>query len=142
MALGLVLLAHLLAMPALATEQGMIAADAARALAQQGRITIVDIRRPDEWRQTGLPEGARRATVLPGRGAGRFLARIAELTNGDKSKPIALICAAGVRSRHASGLLRARGYTNVLEIREGMLGNRHGAGWLKRSLPLVTCGRC
>ncbi|MCH2357578.1 MAG: hypothetical protein MK319_13050, partial [Pseudomonadales bacterium] len=41
--------------PVLANE---IDAKTAHALAQAGELTIIDIRRPAEWRKTGVPEGS------------------------------------------------------------------------------------
>jgi len=35
-----------------------IDAKTAHALAQAGELTIIDIRRPAEWRKTGVPEGS------------------------------------------------------------------------------------
>ena len=125
-----------------AWAQGIVAPAQALRLAHDGQVTIIDIRRPDEWRKTGIPTGAMRATVRFNRGVAKFLKRMAELTDGDKSKPIALICAAGVRSKHASRLLRNRGYTQVMDISEGMLGNGKGAGWLRRDLPVSPCSEC
>ncbi len=125
-----------------AMAQQILAPLRALEMAHDGQVTIIDIRRPDEWRKTGIPTGAERATVRFSRGTARFLRRIAELTNGDKSKPIALICAAGVRSKHASRLLRNRGYTRVMDISEGMLGNARGVGWLRRDLPVSRCKGC
>ncbi len=111
-------------------------------MARGRQVTIIDIRRPDEWRQSGLPAGAERATVRLSRGPNEFLNKIAKLTQGDKSKPIALICAAGVRSGYAAKLLASRGYTQVMDISEGMLGNGHGAGWLARDLPISIFKDC
>ncbi|RME66926.1 MAG: hypothetical protein D6782_03490, partial [Alphaproteobacteria bacterium] len=37
----------------------------------------------------------------------------------------------------AARRLRTAGFTAVWDIREGMLGNRLGAGWLARGLPTV-----
>ncbi|MBT4044076.1 MAG: rhodanese-like domain-containing protein [Rhodospirillaceae bacterium] len=125
-----------------AMAQQIVAPLRALEMVRDGQITIIDIRRPDEWRRTGVPTGAEQATVSFSRGTARFLKRIAKLTNGDKSKPIALICAAGVRSKHASRLLRNRGYTQVMDISEGMLGNARGVGWLRRDLPVSHCKGC
>ncbi len=125
-----------------ATAQTVITPDQAHRMALEGEVTIIDVRRPDEWRDTGLPAGAERATVHFTRGPTAFLRRIAKLTKGDKNKPIALICAAGVRSKYASNLLQKRGYTQVLDISEGMLGNNKGAGWLGRALPTEACSDC
>ena len=102
------------------------------------RCSVCGVAATAEW----VPAGARRATVRFNRGPAAFLRRIAILTEGDKSKPIALICAAGVRSKYASKLLQNRGYTQVLDISEGMLGNGKGAGWLARDLPVTDCADC
>ena len=109
---------------------------------QAGELTIVDVRRPNEWRQTGLPTDARRATFQFGADQRAFMARIKQITGGDKTAPIALICATGIRSSHAAKLLRARGYRNVSDIRGGVLGNAGEDGWLKRDLPVSACPNC
>ncbi len=142
MAALLIILAFAMIGPGGAVAQAIVAPDAALVMARDGQVLIIDIRRPDEWRETGIPTGAERATVRPSRGANRFLRRIAQLTRGDKDMQIALICAAGVRSKHASRLLRSRGYTGVMDISEGMLGNGKGAGWLRRKLPVSFCKDC
>ncbi len=136
------LLAVLLIFAPAALSQTVVSPDQALQLARGGQVTIIDIRRPDEWRQSGLPAGAERATVRLSRGPNEFLNKIAKLTQGDKSKPIALICAAGVRSGYAAKLLASRGYTQVMDISEGMLGNGHGAGWLARDLPISIFKDC
>ncbi len=125
-----------------AMAQQIIAPARALEMARDGRVMIIDIRRPDEWRKTGIPSGAERATIRSIHGAVKFLGRVAKLTNGDKTTPIALICAAGVRSKHASRLLQNRGYTQVMDIREGMLGSANGIGWLRRDLPVSRCEDC
>jgi rhodanese-related sulfurtransferase len=125
-----------------AMTQEIITPAQALRMADDERIMIIDIRRPSEWRKTGIPVGAERATVRLNQGVSPFLKRIAALTNGDKSQPIALICAAGVRSKHASRILQSKGYTQVLDIGEGMLGNDNGIGWLRRGLPISTCLNC
>jgi rhodanese-related sulfurtransferase len=137
-----VLLVVLLTVVPDALSQTIVSPDQALRLARGGQVTIIDIRRPDEWRQTGLPAGAERATVRFSRGPNEFLRKNAKLTQDAKSRPIALICAAGVRSGFAAKLLASRGYTQVLDISEGMLGNGHGAGWLARNLPINTCKNC
>ena len=136
------LLAVLLIFAPAALSQTVVSPDQVLQWAHGGQVTIIDIRRPDEWRQSGLPAGAERATVRLSRGPNEFLHKIAKLAQGDKSKPIALICAAGVRSGYAAKLLASRGYTQVMEISEGMLGNGHGAGWLARDLPISICKDC
>ncbi len=38
----------------------VISADDALRLAESGQVVLVDVRSPQEWRQTGVPSGARR----------------------------------------------------------------------------------
>ena len=102
--------------------------------ATAGRITLVDIRRPDEWADTGVGEGA---VPLDMRRAD-FIAALDQATGGDRSAPIALICARGVRSRKLTERLTDAGYTKIIDIPEGMLGSRAGPGWLKRGVPTVS----
>ena len=136
------LLAVLLIFAPAALSQTVVSPDQALQLARGDRVTIIDIRRPDEWHQSGLPAGTERAMVRLSRGPNEFLHKIAKLTQGDKSKPIALICTAGVRFGYAAKLLASRGYTQVMDISEGMLGNGHGAGWLARDLPISIFKDC
>lgn len=99
---------------------------------KNGQLYLVDIRRPVEWKQTGV---AKHASKISMHESG-FLDRIANLTNGDKAAPVALICARGNRSTHMINLLEQNGYTNVYNVKEGMLGSPEGAGWLAKGLPL------
>lgn len=135
-------LAGLLHVTAGATEAAIVDPSQARAAAARGEVTIVDIRRPSEWRATGVPEGAALISLETPRGMRGFLDRIAALTGGDKAMPLALICAGGVRSSYAAAALRAEGYTNVVDIGEGLLGSAHGPGWLQRRLPTAPCAPC
>lgn len=106
----------------------------AHALAKSGEITLIDIRRPDEWKKTGLPEGGVGIDMR----RDDFVAALLAQLGGDSSRPVALICARGVRSDRTSARLQAAGFTRVIDVPEGMLGSRAGAGWLKRGLPVVA----
>ena len=55
----------------------------------------------------------------------------------DKSRPIAVICAAGNRSRWASRFLAEKGFAKVIDVAEGLFGNGRLPGWLARGLPVV-----
>jgi rhodanese-related sulfurtransferase len=125
-----------------ASEAPIVDPVQAHEAAVRGEMTIVDVRRPSEWQATGVPRGAARITMHSARGMLGFLDEIARLTGGDKSMPIALICAAGVRSRYAAEYLRALGYTNVVNIGEGVQGSAHGVGWRHRRLPMNPCPHC
>ncbi|WP_227268867.1 rhodanese-like domain-containing protein [Roseobacter weihaiensis] len=102
--------------------------------ALSGAVLLIDIRRPDEWRRTGLGEGA----VPIDMRRPDFEEALLQHTQGDRQRPIALICARGVRSRHLSARLLAAGYTQIIDVPEGMLGSGAGPGWLRRDLPLVA----
>lgn len=97
-----------------------------------GQLYLVDIRRPSEWKQTGVAKHASKITMHKD----GFLDRIAALTGGDKAAAVALICARGNRSTRMINLLEQNGYTNVYNVKEGMLGSPEGTGWLAKGLPL------
>lgn len=101
---------------------------------QSGDLLLVDIRQPDEWAATGSPAGAQRLDLR----RPDFLDQLTALAEGDRSRPIALICASGGRSARTAQALADAGFTNVLDISEGMLGSFAGPGWLARGLPTVT----
>ena len=118
--------------------ENIISAPDARAAALAGSVIIIDVRSPREWRQTGVPSGARTVTIHNRNGIKAFIAQMAKAVGGDKSKPIALICAAGARSARALKILTAAGFTKIQNVSEGMLGRLDvGPGWLKRGLPVT-----
>jgi len=100
--------------------------------AQAGKIILVDIRRPEEWESTGIAEGAHPVDMR----RRDFVAALDALTDGEKTAPIALICARGVRSAWLSNRLTEAGYTNIVNVPEGMLGSNAGPGWIDSKLPL------
>ncbi len=104
----------------------------AHKFALSGEITLIDIRRPDEWKKTGSGEGAHRLDLR----RKDFITVLDGMVAGDRSKPVALICARGVRSNRMSQKLIKAGFTNIIDVPEGMLGSKVGPGWLKRKLPL------
>jgi len=110
-----------------------IDAPTAHRLATEGKLLLIDIRRPGEWKKTGSGEGATRLDMR----REDFVAELEKMIDGDRSKPIALICARGVRSARMNNRLVEAGFTNIIDVPEGMLGSAAGPGWLKRSLPVV-----
>ena len=114
-------------------DDGSLGVAEAHRLALSGEILLVDIRRPDEWSLTGIGEGAQPLDMR----ARDFEARLLALAEGDKARPIALICARGVRSRGMARRLASAGFTRVLDVPEGMLGSGAGPGWIKAGLPLA-----
>ena len=100
---------------------------------QNGEITLVDIRRPDEWHRTGIGQGA----IAIDMRQQDFIDVLVEKNRGNMAAPVALICARGVRSRRMLKRLQDAGFTNILDVPEGMLGSGAGPGWLERGLPVV-----
>jgi rhodanese-related sulfurtransferase len=117
-----------------------LAAPDAHAQAQAGQLTLIDIRRPDEWRQTGVAPGALRIDMS--QGAAGFVRQVEAAVGGDRNAPIGLICRTGNRSTQMQAALADAGFTRVHNIKEGMVGSAAGPGWIKRGLPVEPCRAC
>ena len=103
------------------------------AAAQAGDILFVDIRRPEEWESTGIPQGAVPIDLRRDDFVDEVLA-----TRQFSSQPIALICARGVRSARLMRRLTEAGLTPIIDIPEGMLGSFAGPGWVRQGLPVTA----
>jgi rhodanese-related sulfurtransferase len=101
--------------------------------AKAGRLVLVDIRTPEEWADTGVPEGAIKLDMT---GSG-FDVRLAALKLDHPGKPIALICRTGNRSATLQRTLAARGWKNLVDVRGGLLGTPKDKGWLAEGLPVA-----
>lgn len=115
-----------------ASNGGALTADEAYQMARDGQIFLIDIRRPDEWSRTGvaapaIPIDMRRDDFETALRA--ILDRLGE-------RPVALICARGVRSHRMTARLAEAGFSDTLDVPEGMLGSGAGAGYIAQGLPL------
>ena len=108
-----------------------MAPEAARAAALAGEVLLLDVRRPEEWEETGVGEGAVPLDLR----RDDFTEAVDALLEGDRARPVALICARGARSDRAAARLAAAGFERVIDVPEGMLGSAEGPGWLRRGLP-------
>lgn len=84
-------------------------------------IPIFDVRRPDEWRQTGVVEGSQLLTFvdLHGQIKPDFLARFTIAVA--KNDPVILNCRTGSRtSSLARHLVEKTGFTQVYNVRNGI----------------------
>jgi len=134
-----ILLAFLfLAAPAKAEPD--LSAPEALAAAREGKLLLIDIRTPAEWRQTGVAPGAARIDLY--QGPQGFTKQLLEAVGGDRNAPVGLICRVGNRTTRAQAYLHDLGFTRVYNVREGMLGSDAGPGWIKRGLPVEPCPRC
>jgi rhodanese-related sulfurtransferase len=115
------------------TSPRVIGVNEAFRLAAAGNIVLIDIRHESEWRQTGVGENAIPITVH--QSMKNFMQQLSEVTGTDKQRPIALICAEGVRSAHLQREL-TRWLPQVIDVHEGMLGGPQGPGWINSGLPV------
>lgn len=93
---------------------------------------IYDIRRQEEWRQTGIIEGSQLLTFVDasGRMTADFLSRFTDSVG--KDDPVILICRTGSRTRAlASYLVEKRGYTKVYNVRNGI------TQWIRDERPVT-----
>ena len=140
--IGVALISLLMCAPVVALAGGVLSAEDAARRVKSGEIMVIDVRSPTEWRATGTAKRAKRVTIHDRDGAAGFLRHMVDAVDGDRNRPIALICARGNRSTMAHEFLTRQGFTNVHNIVEGMLGNRTDPGWIARGLPVVPCPTC
>ncbi|MGH9367120.1 MAG: MBL fold metallo-hydrolase [Thermoanaerobaculia bacterium] len=91
-----------------ATEQ--ITVDELELRLQEGRLSVLDVRRPMEW-QAGHIAGARHVPLA------ELTRRAGEL---ERDRPLAVICASGYRSSVATSLLEKLGFPRASNVVGGM----------------------
>ncbi len=100
-------------------------------LIKQG-VPVYDIRRPDEWRQTGIVEGSQKLTFVDasGRPNPSFLADFSARVG--KNDPVVLICRTGNRTDAlARELMEKHGYTKIYNVQNGI------TRWIGEGNPVV-----
>lgn len=115
-----------------------ISAPEALEKARNGEITLIDIRTPGEWRQTGVATGALTIDMT----SKSFVQDVLNAVQGNPDAPITLICRTGNRTNYTREALEKRGFTNVSHVPEGMAGSAAGPGWVRRGLPVESCKTC
>jgi rhodanese-related sulfurtransferase len=98
-------------------------------------IKLIDIRRVEEWKQTGIVDGSIKSTAFDGQG--RFLKSFSEMIEKtvQPDEEFALICRTGNRSAVLSNWLATEGgYKNVLNVQHGIVS------WIKQGLPVNKSG--
>lgn len=118
---GMVLLAMLItATHVWAVEQNISSRDARTLLEKNKDVYLLDVRSPQEYSQGKL--------------AGSVLIPISEIERrlGEvpKSRPVLVYCAVGSRSRHAAALLSRKGYKEVYNMADGIVG------WYRNGYPI------
>ncbi|MCF6201939.1 MAG: rhodanese-like domain-containing protein [Hydrogenimonas sp.] len=101
-------------------------------LKKQG-VPIIDIRTPQEWRETGIIDGSH--TIMFFDPSGRydlrsFLSRLSKL-GIEKDTPFVLVCRSASRTKMLGDFLSDKlGYKKVYELKGGILN------WKRQSKPL------
>ncbi|WP_295388696.1 rhodanese-like domain-containing protein [uncultured Thiodictyon sp.] len=138
----LTLFAALLLTAGLAAAGPILTPPQAYDQAKAGTVTLIDVRTPAEWRDTGVPAGAVAIDMQDPKGPDGFAEAVLAQVHGDHAAPIAVICRSGNRSTRVQEALESRGFTNVANVKEGVSGGANGPGWLKRELPVTACKNC
>ncbi len=102
-----------------------------KALLERG-VPIYDVRRPDEWRQTGVVAGSRKLTFVDG--GGRLHPDFIPTFTREvpREQPVIIICRTGNRSDTlARELMEKMGYTKVYNVRNGI------TRWIGEGNPVV-----
>ena len=96
-------------------------------------VPIIDIRRPDQWKETGVIEGSHLITIFDAQN--RFKAStFDDIANaiGGKDNPVILMGQTGRRSGAASTIMMEQmGFTEVYHAASGM------SGWAVQKRPLI-----
>ena len=80
-------------------------------LREDSDVQILDVRKSDEWRATGVIHGAYTA----------YLGHLAEKLGGlNSAKPVVVVCGSGQRATVAASLLKLRGFNQVSVLWGGM----------------------
>jgi len=98
-------------------------------------VPIVDVRRPDEWRKTGVIEGSKLLTFVDGQGkvVPDFLNRFTQTIA--KDQPVILICRTGNRTSQLSKYLAEKmGYTKIYNVKNGI------TRWIRDGQPVSRVG--
>ena len=97
-------------------------------------LVLVDVRTEQEWRQTGIAQGAAPISMLDS----AFFDKLAAVQAANPGKTVAFICASGRRSAIVQAELARRGFENVFSVYGGTTGSRDAPGWIAEGLPVVV----
>lgn len=94
-------------------------------------ILVIDIRREEEWEQTGIVAGSKTITFFDktGRVSKDFLPQFTAIAK--KDQPVVLICRSGARTKVASqAIAQQLGYKNVINVTDGIMS------WIGEKRPI------
>jgi rhodanese-related sulfurtransferase len=112
-----------------------ISADEVTLFMNSQDTVVVDVRLSEEWVESGVLANAHLITYFDSQARAmktEFLKKLLEVTKGNKTKPIVLVCRTGLRSKLVAGILDREGYKNVYNYKDGMVG------WLSERRSVVA----
>jgi rhodanese-related sulfurtransferase len=116
------LLIALLTSLSLAATLGSVNVKQLKTLQEEG-VPVIDIRTPQEWKQTGIIKGAHQMMFFDAQGkdhAQEWMSNLAKITK-DKSRPLIIYCAHANRTKAVGNwLVDKLGYTHVYELKGGI----------------------
>ncbi len=128
----LLLAASLVTATAQDTSLNMTPVETAKLMTDKKAI-LIDIRTPEEWKETGVADGAHKLDMNDP----MFTAKLSKIVEGDRTKQIALICRTANRTRTVqAALMQQGGYSRVINVEGGMIGNSADKGWIAHGLPV------
>ena len=97
-------------------------------------VPLIDIRKPQEWQETGIVPGSRLITFFDEQGKSDPAAWLEKARAVAKpGEPVAVICRSGNRTKAVSRFLSEQaGYAKVYNVKEGI------RGWSKEGRPLAS----
>ncbi|MEJ2125777.1 MAG: rhodanese-like domain-containing protein [Alphaproteobacteria bacterium] len=111
-------------------------------MVQAEKATLIDIRHPEEWRQTGIAKGALRVEMVAPQMATEFAQQVRKAVGGMTDAPIILICRTGHRTSLMQAALTQLGFKHVYQVYGGMMGRIGAPGWVATGLPVEPCPKC
>ena len=106
-------------------------------------LLIIDVRSKSEWKETGVIANAKLIQMYNATRTLRkeYVSEILDFIGDNKSIEVAIICHSGGRSSGTVKMLEDKGYYNISNIAEGMVGTNSKEGWINRGLPTVKCSK-
>lgn len=99
-------------------------------------VLVVDIRREEEWKHTGIIPGSKTITFFDNQGRidPNFLPNFTAIAK--KDQPVILICRTGARTKVASqAIAQQLGYKQVINVTHGIMS------WIAEKRPINQYGK-
>ena len=108
--------------------------DQVHAALLQDEVVLIDVRRPEEWAQTGVAQGAWPLDMT----SADFVANLMQARELAEGRPVALICRTANRTGYLMRQIRQAGLTGFVDTKGGMAGKAPFKGWIESDLPRVS----